>query len=61
MDLTRKQMARILSKLPLDAWSREGIHNERGPMTVEKMVNTITNHVPHHVKFIEEKRAALGL
>ncbi len=61
MDLTRKQMARILSKLPLEAWNREGIHNERGPMTLEKMVNTITNHVPHHVKFIEEKRKALGI
>jgi uncharacterized damage-inducible protein DinB len=61
MDLTRQQMARILNKLPLDAWSREGIHNERGPMTLEKMLNTITNHVQHHVKFIEEKRAALGV
>jgi uncharacterized damage-inducible protein DinB len=61
MEFTRKSMARILSKLPLEAWSREAIHNERGPMTLEKMVTTITNHVPHHVKFIEEKRKALGV
>jgi len=61
LDVTRKSMARILKKLPLEAWSREGIHNERGTMTLEKMVATMNNHIPHHVKFIEEKRKALGL
>lgn len=59
--VTRSQMARILVNLPLDAWSREAMHSERGAMTVEKMVMTITNHIPHHVKFIEEKRKALGV
>jgi uncharacterized damage-inducible protein DinB len=61
IDVTRSQMARILTNLPLDAWDREAVHNERGPMTLEKMVTTITHHIPHHVAFIEEKRKALGL
>jgi uncharacterized damage-inducible protein DinB len=61
IDLTRRQMARILRAIPLEAWAREGVHNERGPMSVEKMVASITNHIPHHAKFISEKRQALGL
>ncbi|HMP18571.1 MAG TPA: DinB family protein, partial [Gemmatales bacterium] len=61
MELTRKSMSRILKALPVEAWSREAIHNERGPMSLEKMVINITNHVPHHIRFIEEKRKALGI
>ncbi len=61
LDVTRKSMARILKKLPLEAWAREGLHNERGPMTLQKMVEVMNNHIPHHVKFIEEKRKALGV
>ena len=58
---TRKQMARILSKLPAEAWQRQGVHNERGLVTLEQMLTITTRHIPHHVKFIEEKRKALGL
>jgi uncharacterized damage-inducible protein DinB len=61
LDVTRRSMARILNKLPLEAWSREGIHSERGTMTLQKMVETMNDHIPHHVKFIEEKRKALGV
>lgn len=61
LEYTRKSMARVLKAMPLETWDRVAIHNERGPMTVEKMVNTITNHITHHLKFVEEKRAAPGL
>lgn len=61
LELTRSSMGKILMKLPLDAWDRTGIHNERGAMTLAKMVETMIGHIPHHVKFIEEKRKALGL
>jgi len=59
LDVTRRSMTRILNKLPLEAWSREGIHSERGTMSLQKMVETMIDHIPHHVKFIEEKRKAL--
>jgi hypothetical protein len=61
IESTRRQMARILRNLPADALQRVGIHNERGPLTLERLVTTATGHIPHHVKFIEEKRKALGL
>jgi uncharacterized damage-inducible protein DinB len=58
---TRQQMARILRTLPEAALARVGVHNERGPLTLEQLLTTATNHIPHHVKFIYEKRKALGL
>ena len=61
IDTTRRQMARILRTLPDAALGRAGVHNERGPVTLEKLLTSIINHVEHHLKFVREKRQALGL
>jgi uncharacterized damage-inducible protein DinB len=61
MERTRGQLARILRALPDEALQRVGVHNERGPLTLEQLLTTATNHISHHVKFIEEKRKALGM
>jgi uncharacterized damage-inducible protein DinB len=61
IERTREQMARILRTLPAEAFQRVGIHNERGELTLERLVTTAINHIPHHVRYIEEKRKALGL
>jgi uncharacterized damage-inducible protein DinB len=61
MDQVRRQMARILRTLREDALKRSGLHNERGPQSLEQLLTTIIGHVPHHTKFVLEKRKALGL
>ena len=61
VERTRSQMARILRTLPETALARPGVHDERGPMTLEKLLTSITGHITHHVGFIHEKRRALGL
>lgn len=61
VETTRKQMARILRQLPSEALKRQGVHNERGLVTLENMLASAINHIPHHVEFIQEKRKALGL
>src|SRR5438128_1888651 len=61
IEKTRQQLARILRKLPAQALSRTGMHNERGERTLEQLLTTTISHIPHHVKFIHEKRKALGL
>jgi len=61
IEQTRRQMARILRKQPADALNRIGIHNERGPRTLEQILTGTTNYITHHVKFIHDKRKALGL
>jgi uncharacterized damage-inducible protein DinB len=61
VERTRSQMARILRTLPAEALQRAGVHNERGPLTLEQLLTVATNHIPHHIRFINEKRRALGL
>ncbi len=59
IDITRSQMAKILRVLPDEALQRAGMHNERGPCTLAQLLTVTTNHVVHHLKFIEEKMRAL--
>ena len=61
IEAVRRQMACILRAVPESAWTRTGVHSEAGPLSLEELLRRITSHVPHHAKFIEEKRRALGL
>jgi uncharacterized damage-inducible protein DinB len=61
MGAIRQQLAGVLRSLPESAWSRLGVHNEAGLLTLERMLELETEHVPHHVRTIVEKRRALGL
>jgi len=61
IEQTRRQVARILRTLPPEALSRVGLHNERGPRTLEQLLTGAINHIPHHVQFVHDKRRALGL
>lgn len=60
IDATRAQLGRILRAMPAAAYQRTGVHSERGELTVERLLTLATNHIPHHVAFIAEKRKALG-
>lgn len=61
IELTRSQMGRILKKLPAEAFARVGVHSEKGERTLEQMLTTTANHIPHHLPFLAEKRKALGV
>jgi hypothetical protein len=61
IDTTRKQMTRILKSLPKETANKAGIHSFKGLVTLEAVLTSAVNHIPHHVKFIEEKRKALGV
>ena len=60
IDVTRKKMARILRGLPAEVANRVGVHAFKGLVSLEALLTTATNHIPHHVTFIGEKRKALG-
>ncbi len=60
IELVRKQVARILRTLKPEDFQRRGIHSESGPLTLETLLQRITGHIPHHVRFIDEKRKALA-
>ena len=59
IESVRKHVARILRTLPPDAFQRKVNHSEDGPITLRTLLEHITNHTPHHVQFIEEKRRAI--
>jgi hypothetical protein len=59
IDVTRRQVARILNASPPQAWERAGVEGDRGDRTVSQMVNGAIEHLAHHVRFIAEKRDAL--
>lgn len=59
--ITRRQMGTILSSLPEETFERTGRHSRDGDLSLETLLRRITGHIPHHLKFVQEKRRALGL
>lgn len=60
IETVRRQMARILKTLSPEDFQRTGNHSEDGSISLETLVRRITSHIPHHIRFIEEKRQAIG-
>jgi hypothetical protein len=60
VEATRKQMARVIRALAPGQLQLTGNHCKKGLQTLEKVIQTTTNHIPHHLPFIAEKRKALG-
>jgi uncharacterized damage-inducible protein DinB len=61
MSAVRRQMGQILASLPDEAYQRTGRHSRDGDLSLETLLRRITGHVPHHLKFVREKRQALGV
>ena len=61
IDAIRTSTSRTLRQLPADALNRVGTHSEAGELTLERLILRATNHITHHLTFIQEKRKALGL
>jgi uncharacterized damage-inducible protein DinB len=58
-ELNRRNFAKLLRKLPEAAFERVGTHSEKGPMTLRQMIEMITSHARHHLKFVKDKRTIL--
>lgn len=61
IEACRKQVTRILRTLKDADFARVGKHSEAGPLTLLQLLERVTGHVPHHVKFIQQKRQMLGI
>src|SRR5262245_46679557 len=59
-EVGRRQWARVLRRLPDEAFHREGTHNRRGKVTLGDMVATYVKHVDDHLEFVAGKRATMG-
>jgi hypothetical protein len=58
--LNRIMTAEVLKRLPDEAFSRTGVHSERGVESLADLVEGYVDHVQHHIKFLKEKRKVLG-
>jgi hypothetical protein len=61
MKAIRRHMAPILRSIDADDFARVGMHREDGPLTLGELLQRVTDHVPHHIRSIEEKRRALNV
>lgn len=59
VEAVRRQMGTILDTLREHDFERIGVHSADGPLTLADLLAAVTRHIPHHVAFIEQKRAAL--
>lgn len=50
----------FLSSLPDDAWSRSGLHPERGEVTLEEFLDIYCDHGANHTKQITDLRERKG-
>lgn len=60
IEVVRSQMARILRSLKPADFRRTGVHSVRGPVALEKLLQQITDHIPHHLALVEEKKQAIS-
>ena len=56
----RTHTAEILRTLTSEQWEFTGRHSVDGPLSIVELVERITNHVHHHLKFIREKKQKLA-
>lgn len=61
VESVRRSVGRILRTLEERDFTRVGRHSVDGPLTLGTLLERITQHIPHHVQFIHQKRQALGL
>jgi hypothetical protein len=61
MKTIRRHMAPILRTIDADDFMRIGMHSEEGPLSLGELLERVTDHIPHHVRSIEEKRRALDV
>ena len=61
IESVRFHVGRVLRSLDDADFERQGNHKELGFVSLESLLRQITQHIPHHVGFIREKRNALAL
>lgn len=59
-ELNRLWNASWLRALPVEAFARPGVHNQRGKVSLYDFVRIYGDHVEHHETFLKAKRTALA-
>ncbi len=59
IEATRRHMLALLRATDPGDFDRQGRHSEAGLLPLREILRRIAGHIPHHLPFIEAKRAAL--
>jgi uncharacterized damage-inducible protein DinB len=57
--ILRNSMGHILANLPAAAWRRSGTHEEKGTLTLRKLLENANNHCKHHLAQILARKMKL--
>jgi uncharacterized damage-inducible protein DinB len=60
VEAVRRHMLSILRACNSKDFERRGVHSTAGPLTLAELLERVTTHLPHHLRFIEAKLRALG-
>ena len=60
IDVIRRHITEILRQLKPADFRRTARHSEAGELTFAQLLAHVTNHIPHHIEKIREKRVLLG-
>lgn len=61
IEVNHRQFARVMKALPAGWLERTGVHSERGVQTARDVLQYASWHISHHLKFVAEKKAKLGI
>lgn len=59
-ELNRRHMSAVLRRLKPADFTREGVHSERGAVSLANLVAGAVGHLEHHLRFLHEKRRLIG-
>ena len=60
VEAVRAHMLPILKSCDGEEFQRIGVHSLDGPMTLKALLERVTEHLSHHISFIEEKLRVFG-
>jgi hypothetical protein len=58
VEAIRLHMLPILQSCDAEDFERTGVHSLDGPLSLQTLLERVTDHIPHHIAFIEEKLRA---
>ena len=61
IEVGHRQFARAIKHMAPGWLDRVGVHNQAGPQTAREVLDKAVWHISHHLKFVEEKKAKLGI
>ena len=61
VEINHRQLSKVLKSLTTGWMDRVGVHSVAGPESARDVLHKAVWHIEHHLKFVAEKKAKLGI